>query len=66
MTHRHTAPRWAALALLALGVSACAGVQRPDPEPIFDTQTADIEALAPEFHNAAVGHDHLRGSLPAE
>jgi hypothetical protein len=66
MTHRHTAARWTAIALLALGVGACATAQRPDPEPIVDNQTSDAEALAPEFHNAAVGHDHLRGPLPTE
>lgn len=63
MTHRHIA-RWAAIAVLALSLSACATAPRPDPQPIADN--ADAETLAPEFHGARVGHDHLRGALPSE
>ncbi|MFT3726973.1 MAG: hypothetical protein QM759_04025 [Terricaulis sp.] len=66
MINRHIAARWMAIVVLAFGLCACATAHRPDPEPIADNVTPDAETLAPEFHNAAVGHDALRGSLPTD
>lgn len=65
MTSRYIAP-WAAIAVVAFSLGACATAHRPAPEAIADNTTPDAETLAPEFHGARVGQDHLRGALPSE
>lgn len=53
-----------ALALTAaFAATACASAPRAEPEPIPADPTTN---LAPEFHGAAIGADHLRGDLPTE
>ena len=64
MTHRHIA-RLLAAAALALSLGACV-TARPAPEPIVDLDPSDAVTLPVEYHHAQIGHDSLRGALPAQ
>jgi hypothetical protein len=59
MAHRQIAA-FSALSLMVLALTACATAEQPAP------QTAVEATGVPEFHQASIGNDALRGELPSE